>query len=170
MRTEILSLVCQALFFIFGVYLEKFIRSTTFSPRTLFFKDEKKAIEANYEDFHMCNHDWHPSLLQFQRKLWTFLDRFLAMLLHYFWLHADLPFDCGELSSLWLAHLWKIYQRVTQLWEIQYQEHIDCTYWHSQAPLLEELLFRASFFRTSSDQVSIFILALIFSISKFEKR
>ena len=69
MKTEILSLVGQALFFIFGVYLEKFIRSTTFSPRTLFFKDEKKAIEANHADFHLCNHDCHPSFIQFQIKL-----------------------------------------------------------------------------------------------------
>lgn len=74
----------------------------------------------------------------------------------------------GQYSTVQHAHCYEIFAG-SGLLKIHNQRPFLCNLSLIKAPLLEELIFRASFYRSAHTELSGFVMALLFSFSHFHR-
>ena len=79
------------------------------------------------------------------------------------------PACCGgQYTAFQHSHCHEIFLE-SGLLRIHHQRSFLCTLFIMKAPLLEELIFRASFYRSAHTELSGFVMALLFSFSHFHR-
>ena len=150
------SLLAQATIFVAGVYLEKYLRSTSSPPRKPPLPSARQSHQAYYPHYHMrSDNSLHPSLL-IQRSMCSFPQCWGVLLLP-FQSIVDYPCDCCQLHSLWHPHLWKVCTTRVKPLSLQHQELTCCNFFRDTGTPPRRTSFPSMLFQNCQSPGSHFL-------------